>query len=365
MFYTELLWIGTGYAALHFSLLPPFQHIAERFGHKWLRWLFAILLAALLFAFAKPFHNAFAAFFLYMCMGYAITDVAHLFLRKRESAFARVWKRFYAWSVIPFLLGMLLAVGGFINARVIRTTAYEVALANAPEKGLRIALLSDMHAGTSIKQKDYSRVIAQINAMQPDIVLLGGDIFDENSSAADIEYVLQEFTTLRATYGIYFIPGNHEYIAHRAGVLDIEQLLERMRQAGINTLVEEARTIEGQFTLVGRNDPGGTSMYGRKPLAELLYGIDTALPILVMDHRPVGQAEAEYCGVSLQISGHTHNGQLFPIGLASRLRHLYDMEYGYRQSGSYHAIVGSGAGTWALPVRVGSKSEIVLISIHK
>lgn len=356
-----LLWLGMVYTALHFSMLPPLSRVP---GHKWLRWLFAIMIAAGMCVASLPFRSPFTAFFLYMCMGYVISDVTQLWMRKRNTAFAVIWKRLYVWSVLPLVLGLSLCVGGYINARIIHTTKYEVRLANAPENGLRIAFLSDVHVGTSVRQKHIPNIVARVNNLQPDVIILGGDIFDENSTAEDMAVTLRALTALQATQGIYFVPGNHEYQAHRRGTLHMQSLLEEMRQAGIKTMTDETLIVDGQFTLVGRNDPGGTSLYGRKRLSELLTGANPVFPVIVVDHRPLDQAEAAYAGVNLQISGHTHNGQIFPVGIVSRILGLNEMEYGHRQSGAYHAIVGSGAGTWALPVRVGSKSEIVLIEVR-
>ena len=158
---------------------------------------------------------------------------------------------------------------------------------------------------------------------------------------------------LTAPLGVYGVLGNHEYYGRT-----IPQFLKEMERVGVTMLLDEIVKVEDSFFLVGRKDKTDSK---RKTMEELLAKIDPSLPIIVMDHQPSELKEAEKSGADLILSGHTHRGQMAPNHLITRK--VFELDWGYLKKNQLHAIVSSGYGFWGPPLRIGSRSEVVLIEV--
>lgn len=220
-----------------------------------------------------------------------------------------------------------------------------------------IVALSDIHLGTMVCNSQFERIVERVNALQPDVVVLVGDILDE-----DVEPVLRNnfgetLQKLRARYGVYGITGNHEYIG---GVENAVQYLEKQ---GVRMLRDTAVVLENGVVLVGREDVTSLRFGGRrrKPLHEIMKSIQQNGPTIVLDHQPVALSEVVSAGVDLQISGHTHHGQLFPFNFIASA--VYEVSWGYIQKEKTHIYVSCGVGTWGPPLRSGNRPEIVHITL--
>ena len=155
------------------------------------------------------------------------------------------------------------------------------------------------------------------------------------------------------------MPGNHEYDAQKDGSLDLVSVFLNLEAAGITPLKDEAVNM-GDFYLIGRDD---FDSFTRAPLKTLLEDVDQTLPVVVLDHEPMELAEPKNGGVDLQLSGHTHAGQLFPGGQLTEWFGIFEYSYGYHKTGNYQLIVSSGIGAWGFPLRIGSPTEIVLVTL--
>jgi predicted MPP superfamily phosphohydrolase len=165
---------------------------------------------------------------------------------------------------------------------------------------------------------------------------------------------------LQAPLGTYAILGNHEYIGGA-----IEVYTAAMRDIGIKVLMDEAVHLPDGMTLIGRKDRAAARMggaKGRQTLKALLEDVDPTSPLILMDHQPAKLAEAEACGIDLQLSGHTHRGQMFPFHWITR--RVFELDWGYLQKGTTHIIVSSGFGFWGPPLRLASRSELLDIHVH-
>lgn len=252
-----------------------------------------------------------------------------------------------------------LVTGGFINARNPRVKTLEV---HIPKKAgemqeIRAVVMSDIHLGTLIGNGFFERVVRKVNALQPDIILLPGDILDE-----DLEPVLRQNTgetlrQLRAPLGVYAIMGNHEHIGGSADAYAY------LRDHGLTVLRDSVVKINEGFYLVGREDRDKPRFSGqeRKPLEELMEHVDLRYPVILLDHQPFYLEKAAALGVDLQLSGHTHHGQLWPFNLVTNA--MYTISRGYARIGDMHAYVSNGVGTWGPPVRIGNRPEIVRLDI--
>ncbi len=255
---------------------------------------------------------------------------------------------------------LIAVIGGYFNTLHprIRTISISVPKDAAGRAVLDIALVTDIHLGTIISNSRLQKMVDMINVLRPDIVLLGGDIVDEDLAPV-IENNLGELLgAIRSRYGTYAVTGNHEYIG------GVEKAHRYLSQHGVTVLRDRTLLVDGSFYLVGREDASITQFTGarRMSLDEIMKGVDTSRPVIVMDHQPFRLSQAVKNGVDLQVSGHTHHGQVWPASLITRL--IYEISYGYREIDGTHFYVSCGYGTWGPPVRVGTVPEVVHIQLR-
>jgi predicted MPP superfamily phosphohydrolase len=223
-------------------------------------------------------------------------------------------------------------------------------------KELRIVLASDLHFGTVTGSSFLERIVDRINSLKPDLALLPGDIFDEDISGSRAQEVSRILKSINAPLGVFACTGNHDYYA------GIERSLENLRLGGVTVLQDEAVKVADSFYLLGRKDPTALRMGEKRlPLKDIAAGCDPSLPLILLDHQPAHLQEAAQNGIDLQISGHTHAGQLFPLNLVNQL--VWELYWGYRVKGKTQYYVSCGAGTWGPPVRTGSYPEVVQIRL--
>jgi uncharacterized protein len=218
--------------------------------------------------------------------------------------------------------------------------------------------VSDIHLGTLLGSARLRKVVEKINGLGPDVVFMTGDIVDESISARQRERLSAVMGTLRTGHGPYVVPGNHETYA------GLDRILPCYRSCGLTVLQDQAIRVADAFTLIGRRDPSSLKKgEGRLGIRDILERerFDDSLPLIVLDHQPAHLAEAEAAGVSLQLSGHTHAGQIFPLDLVNRL--AWELNWGYLKKGETQYYVTSGVGTWGPPVRTGSWPEIVRLTL--
>jgi predicted MPP superfamily phosphohydrolase len=218
---------------------------------------------------------------------------------------------------------------------------------------LTVVLMSDLHIGEIIGKDLVRHYVSLSNAQQPDIVLIAGDWLDYESRFAEKDHIEDELQQLIAPLGVYGINGNHEYRANR------HAKKKWIQKTGASLLVDSTILINNSFYLVGRDDFINKS---RRPMHALLEGIDRKKPIIVLEHQPWTFAELAMNGVDLVLSGHTHNGQLWPYPLL--MKFIYECPYGYYRKGNTQFYVSSGIGIAGAPYRVGTVSELVVLHIQ-
>jgi uncharacterized protein len=262
-------------------------------------------------------------------------------------------------ALVVFILVTITVVGGYINTKMIITKTYKFKInKNAGDlKSLNIVMASDLHLGTLLGKAYLNNLVEQINKLQPDIILFAGDIIDEDIAPVIKNNVGEELVRLKSKYGVYAITGNHEYIG------GVEAAVSYLTAHNVIELRDKFVKIDNSFYVIGRDDRSIRQFGGgkRKDLKELIGGIDTSLPLIMMDHQPFGLNEAFENGIDLQLSGHTHNGQLWPVNYI--VEKIYALSWGYKIDGSTHYYVSCGVGGWGPPIRTGSRPEIVNIKI--
>lgn len=264
------------------------------------------------------------------------------------------------WSfIITVSVSVLLITAGFINAVIPVVTRYDIAInKSAGEiKNLRIAAVSDIHLGSIIRKRSMKKLSVMLNELKPDLVLLLGDIVDGELGPVLRGDLLQYFTCPQCTDGLYAITGNHEFIGGG------DRTIPYIESKGIRLLKDEVVTLKGGIQLIGRIDRDSRRFYRKErlPLDSLIARVDKAKPVILLDHQPFHLGETASKGVDLELSGHTHNGQIWPLNYLTEK--IYELSYGYLKKGNTHFIVSSGYGLWGPRVRLGSRSEVLLINI--
>ncbi len=254
---------------------------------------------------------------------------------------------------ILFVLPALIVAIGAVHVNTLRVNEYRVSI---PRKSavidhLKIAMATDFHLGQITGKEFLEKFTARLNALDPDIVLLPGDMLEGHGDNGETSKFAQHFRQIKSKYGIYASPGNHE--SHSR-----DNKLKFFADAGINVLADSIVTIDNSFYLVGRNDAHSNN---RKTIDELLAQIPNNLPVIVLDHRPTDIKEVSQHEVDIQLSGHTHNGQLFPLNFI--IGNLYELGWGHKKIGNTHLFVTSGIQVWGPPVRTAGDSEIMVINV--
>jgi len=254
----------------------------------------------------------------------------------------------------------LILLCGFINARIPRVRELELSVNKQAGglKNLNIVMASDIHLGTIIGRSRLAPIVDKINALSPDIVLLPGDIVDGRIEMVAQENMGEELKRIQARYGVFAATGNHEYIGGG------EAVIRYLAEHNITMLRDQSVKIEDSFFVIGREDRSANRRLGqaRKDLKVLADEVDGRFPVIMMDHQPYDLHEATENGVDLQLSGHTHYGQLWPLNYI--VEAIYELAWGYKRIGDTHYYVSNGVGTWGPPVRLGNRPEIVSIRLN-
>jgi len=301
------------------------------------------------------------AFMLYGFIFLFLSDIVSLALRIAGILSHGNIALFKKWAFITTLAASsVLIAAGFINALIPVTTRYDLTI-NKPAgeiKELKIAAVSDIHLGSIIRKRSIRELSSILSKLKPDLVLLLGDIVDGEMGPVLRDDLLQYFTCPKCNDGLYAITGNHEFIG------GAKRTIPYIESKGIRLLKDEVVTIDGGIQLIGRLDRDGKRFYGkeRKPLNELIALADTSRPMILLDHQPFELGESEKYGIDLHLSGHTHNGQMWPLNyITSR---IYELSHGYMKKGNTHIIVSSGFGIWGPRVRLGSRPEVLFITLR-
>ena len=261
-------------------------------------------------------------------------------------------------GIVVVAVTVLFVLAGHINTYfpVVKKMNLQVNKNAGDLKQLNIAMVSDIHLGSILGANFLDRIVEKINDLHPDIILFAGDVVDEDVGAILKDHIGDEFKKFKSKYGMYAITGNHEYFG------GADAACRYLSEHGVSMLRDSVVKIDNAFYLAGREDRQKNSFGARrKELPDIISGIDKALPVILMDHQPFKLDEAVTNGVDLQLSGHTHNGQLWPLNYIIDM--IYEVGWGYKLKENTHIYVSCGVGTWGPPVRTGSRPEIVNIVV--
>ncbi|MFA6080278.1 MAG: metallophosphoesterase [Candidatus Gracilibacteria bacterium] len=293
--------------------------------------------------------------FFFASLGYDIFKLTNYFFHFISQEGMKMVAYHLTWLTVVATVVMIVA--GYVNARtpVIREQTIMVHKKNPVTDTLRIAVASDIHLGPINGGYHAERVVAQINALKPDLILLPGDILDGEVDPVIRRDLGERLRKLSAQYGVYGSLGNHEYIG------GVDRAANYLMDHTI-TLLRDSITPVAGITLIGRDDISGMQ-FGkiRSNLEDLVSLTDPETALILMDHQPKNLFEAEQNKIDVQFSGHTHNGQLWPLNYI--VSQVFELARGYKQKGNTHIFVSSGVGTWGPPVRTNARPEILLVTL--
>lgn len=327
----------------------------------------------------KLISNYWLGTFLYILLTVLAADgirllLLHLKFRYSRKIFTR--RGYVAAGALCIAVITAFTATGIWGAGHIFVTDYDIHVEKpcGERDSLKIVLTADLHLGYSIGIRHMENMVEKINAQNPDLVVIAGDIFDnEYDALEDPKRLAEVLSGIKSTYGVYACYGNHDIKEkllagftlggrkeEKASDPRMDSFLE---DAKIHLLKDEGVLIDNAFYLYGRPDAKNPGLGSRERLSprELTASMDKTLPIIVIDHQPKeleGLAEA---GVDLDLCGHTHDGQMFPGNLLVSL--MWENSCGYLQKGGMHNIVTSGVGVFGPNMRVGTKSEICSITV--
>lgn len=262
--------------------------------------------------------------------------------------------------IVVAVISSVVVIAGHINALVpkVRTVDFNVDKKIENRSELKIALVTDIHMGFIIGNNRVKRLVRKLNEQNPDVILFAGDLVDHNPKPVIAKDLGRHLKNLKAPLGIYAVTGNHEFIGHP------EVSINYLSNFGIKYLRDTAIVVDSSFILVGRDDKDGARYTGsrRLPLGKIMNGEDCNLPVILMDHQPVDYDSATFQKVDLMVSGHTHRGQFWPFNYITHK--VFENDWGFLKKENTHFYVSSGYGTWGPPVRIGSRSEIVILNMH-
>ena len=303
------------------------------------------------------------AFMLYFFLSIILIDLIRL-LNWKLDFFPQIINNNYE-NVKRYLLAFVVLISsviifiGYLNTRKIsvKSLSLEITRKQSALTELNAVVLSDLHLSTINGEKLLSQIVAKLNELKTDVVFIPGDIVDDRAETLKSEGIGVSLSKIKSKYGVFASTGNHEYINGINGTCKF------ITENGITLIRDSSLLIADSFILAAREDASKNSFakQRRKSLEEIISNANQNYSIILLDHTPFGLEEAEINGISLQLSGHTHHGQMFPLNFITKL--IYEVSWGYKKKDNTHYYVSCGVGTWGPPVRLGSESEIVNIKI--
>lgn len=294
---------------------------------------------------------------MYSALAFPILAILNLLITKAPF----FSNKFYLYEIILIsLVFIFITIIGSYNAKNSYVKSINIKInKEVLTEPLNIVMVSDLHLGNIIRNERLKTMVEEINSLNPDIVIIAGDIIDSDINPFLNHNMANEFSNLKSKYGVFATLGNHDIITKSEN-----ELVKLLKENSIIVLRDEATLVNNSFYIIGRDDitVSKSTNKSRASLEDLTKDLDKSKPLIVVDHNPKYLNESLDANIDLQLSGHTHKGQIAPGNIVTNK--LFEIHYGHIKKDNLNVVVSSGYGTWGPPVRLGSKSEIVQINLQ-
>lgn len=323
-----------------------------------------ILLLFILFLIIKPALNFFGVWSLTLFHLFEIgilVEILNIILKRMD---LKYWNNIYLSFAFPIIAVIIIFCYGYYNINNIKRTEYNILTEkNIHKEGYKIGLISDIHFGNSLNNEKMEKQVEKLNSENFDILVLAGDIVDESSSLEEVKDIFKILGKVKTKSGIYYVYGNHDMSNYsRKPNYSLEDLRASITNGNIKLIEDKAVKITEDLTVIGRKDK---TERNRKNSRELIEQTDKNTYLILTDHQPVELIENSRLGYDLQLSGHTHNGQIFPFNLIMKFFNLSEFIYGNKKIGKFNIIVSSGFSGWGYPIRTAGNLEYVVINLKR
>lgn len=354
--------LGALYLASRFAKFALIRKIAK--GRKFPGLLAGLFVAALMVLVVRETLGTINAAIcvMHLMAVWLLCDLVGWITKKKRGV---PFQKYYAGVFALAITFSYLACGWYLANHVWRT-AYELET-DKPVGSLRIVQFADSHVGNTFDGEGFLRQVEAMQREQPDILVITGDYVDDDTSREDMVAACRALGTLKTTYGVYYVFGNHDrgYYGPEYRGYGGDDLAAELEKNGVRVLRDEIVPLGEDFYLIGRKDRSEEQMGpGRASMEELTAGLEPDRYSIVLDHQPSDYAAQAASGVDLVLSGHTHGGQLFPFHRMGQWLGIDDKSYGLERRQGTDFIVTSGISDWAIQFKTGCKSEYVVVDIR-
>lgn len=330
-------------------------NIINKIENKKIRHLVILIpiIIAIIFCFIDLFNTI--VVILHLVLFWIIFDFIFLIIKKVTKNEYKI----YLSGIISVSFTLIYLLYGVFSVYNVRKTVYNINT-HKNLKELKIVQITDSHLGTTFDGNGFKKYCNEINKINPDIIVITGDYVDDSTNKKDMIIATKALGKIKTKYGIYFVYGNHDkgYFNYRD--FNNDELRKELTKNNITILEDESILVNDEFYIVGRQDKTETT---RKKAKELTKDLDKNKYIIMLDHQP-NDYKNEMNNADLVLSGHTHGGQLIPIGQVGVKFGFNDKTYGLEKRGNTNFIVSSGISDWALKFKTGTISEYVIININ-
>ncbi|MDD8048182.1 MAG: metallophosphoesterase [Thomasclavelia sp.] len=284
-----------------------------------------------------------------------VLELVNIFLKNNG-----LFRYIYQTGIISIVIASMFLGYGLYNMNHVSQTNKN--FTSSKVNDLTILQITDLHMGTTMGTSKLKKLCNEMSQTKPDIVVLTGDIVDESTTKKEMEECFKLLGDIYNTKGVYYVFGNHDSATYSSNPpFNHQQVRETVESNKIICLEDEPYTVDN-ITIIGRKDPGFSDNIKRKTTKELMKDVNKNNYIIMLDHQPLDLDNNEKYGVNLQLSGHTHGGQIWPAGI---FEHLVQgtLVYGTKDDGKFVAYTSSGIAGWGYPIKTGAKSEYVYITV--
>lgn len=296
---------------------------------------------------------------LHLLVFWLLADLIFMIIKKiRGKA-----NRYYIAGFVAIVFTIIYMGNAWRLANTVEQTNYKITTQKSlGGSSLRVVQISDSHLGSTFDGEGFATHLKKIQKTKPDILVITGDFVDDDSTKVDMVRSCKALGKFQSTYGTYFVFGNHDKGYFNSRDFTEEELRDNLTKNHVTIMEDDMTTIDDRFCLIGRQDK---SMAGRMEMDRLAQDMPKDKFCLVLDHQPNDYRAEQKAGVDLVLSGHTHGGQLIPIGPIGELIGANDATYGLLKIKNTNFIVNSGISDWSIPFKTGTISEFGVIDIQE